>query len=51
MILHSEEFNEWTIEVKPNCIHVYKLNEDGYLNSRSFIGYTLEDVKEILTEE
>ena len=51
MILYSEKFNEWTINIKPNVISVERMDEDGYLSSRSFIGYTLEEVKEILTEE
>lgn len=42
---------EWTIEVKPNCIHAYRLGDDGYLQSRSFIGYTMKQVKEILSEK
>ena len=47
----STTYGEWTITIKPNVINASRLNDDGYLESRSFIGYDVEDIKAILEEE
>ena len=50
MILHEETYNGFTITVKPNAINASRIDDEGYLKSRSFIGYTMDEVKEILDE-
>lgn len=50
MILHEETYKGFTITVKPNAINASCIDDEGYLKSRSFIGYTIDEVKEILDE-
>lgn len=50
-VLSTTEYRGYTITVKPNIINVSTMTEDGYLYSHSYIGYDIDDIKDIIDEE
>lgn len=50
-VISTTEYRGYTITVKPNIINVSTMTEDGYLNSHSYIGYDIDDIKDIIDEE
>lgn len=50
-IISTTEYRGFTITVKPNIINVSAMRDDGYLYSRSYIGYEIDDIKDIIDDE
>lgn len=50
-IISTTEYRGYTITVKPNIINVSAMSDDGYLYSRSYIGYEIDDIKDIIDDE
>lgn len=50
-IISTTKYRGYTITVKPNIINVSAMNDDGYLYSHSYIGYDIDDIKNIIDNE
>lgn len=50
-IISTTRYRGYTITVKPNIINVSTMSDDGYLRSHSYIGYDIDDIKNIIDDE